>query len=398
MTVEAVAASGLLGEDELREWVERLCAIDRPARSAGEQQAARLVAEGLQAAGGRVTLERERVHGTYWWPIGIPTALAALAALRGGRTGVALGALGAAAVADDITVGPRLFRRMLPHSEVTNVVAEFGPPDAEDVVLFVAHHDAPRAGIVFHPELPRSLARRFPKAHAKNDTAPPTMWGAVGGPALVALGSAIRSRRVRRLGGLFSFGYAAAMADIGLRATTAGANDNASGVAALVSLAHRLGADPPENTRVILLSNGAEESLLEGMAAYARRHFRDLPPERTHVVALDLVGSPHLLLLQGEGMLGIREYPKPFLEFILSCADELGIFVNSDLRFQNSTDAYIALKAGYDCALLGSCDDYKFPTDYHWYTDVPERLNYRTVADAARLCARAIERLDAGPG
>lgn len=392
MTV--AAAQTLATEAQLRGWVEHLCSIPRVAGSDGERRMGEWVADEFRAAGGRVSVERERAHGTYWWPVGLPTAAAALAARRGGLAGFVTGALAAASVADDITVGRRFLRRRLPQKDILNVTAEFGEPDAPEAIVFVAHHDAPHAGIVFHPELPRAVARRFPKQHAKTNTAPPTMWGSVAGPALVALGSALRSRALRLAGGVLSAGYAAAMADICIESVTQGANDNASGVAALLSLARRLGADSPENLRVILLSNGAEEPILEGMDAWWRRHRHELPRERTRVIGVDAVGSPHLLLLEGEGMLGIHEYPKPFLDFVRSCAHDVDAFLYPNLRLQNATDALLPLKEGYDCALIGSCDDYKFPTNYHWHTDTPDRIDYGTVAEGARLFARMVERLD----
>ena len=72
---------------------------------------------------------------------------------------------------------------------------------------------------------------------------------------------------------------------------------------------------------------------------------------------------------------------------------ELGIWTWPNLRFRNATDALISLKAGYPTVALGSVDKYKAPTNYHWPTDVPENVDYSTVADCARLCRRAIERL-----
>ncbi|CAN5513830.1 hypothetical protein BH24ACT24_BH24ACT24_06850 [soil metagenome] len=82
--------------------------------------------------------------------------------------------------------------------------------------------------------------------------------------------------------------------DIGLRATVPGANDNLTGVAAILSLAHALAGagGPPEGVRVILPSAGAEESHQEGMSAFAERHFPSLPTESTHVIWLDTLGSP----------------------------------------------------------------------------------------------------------
>ena len=134
---------------------------------------------------------------------------------------------------------------------------------------------------------------------------------------------------------------------------------------------------------------------MEGMAAWARRHFHALPRERTNVVCIDTVGSDRLLLLRGEGMLGIRDYSEPLHAFLSGCADDLGIDVFRELRFRNATDGLIALKAGYETAMLGSADAFKLPTDYHWPTDTADRVQYDTVADAARLCSEAIDRLAA---
>jgi len=219
------------------------------------------------------------------------------------------------------------------------------------------------------------------------------MWGAVGGPALVAIASALGLRKLRVLGATISAGYAAAMADIGCRDSVPGANDNLTGVAVLLSLAHALRAEPAPGLHVVLLSTGSEESFMEGMRGFARRHFAELPRDRTHVINLDTLGSPRLLLLEGEGMLGIKEYPKDFLAIVKSCARELDIDMVPNLRFRNATDGVIALWAGYRTAALGSVDEFKIPTNYHWPTDTPERVNYDTVADAARLCEAVVRRL-----
>ena len=135
---------------------------------------------------------------------------------------------------------------------------------------------------------------------------------------------------------------------------------------------------------------------MEGMSAYARRHFANLPRERTKVVCIDTVGSDKLLLLRGEGMLGIRDYSEPLHALLSGCADDLGIDVYPNLRFRNATDGLIALKAGFESAMLGSADAFKLPTNYHWPTDTADRVHYDTVADAARLCSEAIDRLDPG--
>src|SRR3954467_14440862 len=92
----------LLSEQELRERLERWASIEHGSASPGEHAVAAMLADELRGLGLKVTVEEEQVHGGYWWPIGIPTALAALAGVVGGVLAVVTGLFGAAAVADDI--------------------------------------------------------------------------------------------------------------------------------------------------------------------------------------------------------------------------------------------------------------------------------------------------------
>ncbi len=399
MTPAGTNARGrLLDEAALRHHVEWLAALERDTGSPGERAAGARIADILDGLGHAVQRDVERVHGTYWWPIGLAAAVGALAGLTRGRVlGTLLGAMGALANADDIAAGPRLLRRLLPDRETVNVWCATGPDDAARTVVVVAHHDAAHSGLVFEPEVPRAILRRLPPSLlARATTTPPTMWGSVAGPALAALGSAFGAPALRRLGGVVSAGYVAAMADIGARAVVPGANDNATGVATGLSLAHWLAGDVPAGVRVLLLFPGAEESFMEGMVAWCDRHLDALDPASTAFVCVDTVGSPALVALEGEGMLHMHEYPRDLLELIHAAADELGIAVHRGLRFRNGTDGLIPLKRGYRSSMLGSIDEFKMPPNYHWPTDTADRVDYGTVADTARLCRRVIERIAAG--
>jgi hypothetical protein len=398
MTTATRTAGRLLGQDELRAHVERLAAQPRETATPGERAAGEWIARTLEDLGHPVRREAERVHGTYWWPIGLATAAAALAGLTRSRAvATAVGATAAAAVADDIAVGPRRLRRLLPQRETVNVWTAVGEPEARRTVVVVAHHDAAHSGLVFHPRPPRAILRRLPPwMFDRANTTPPTLWGGVAGPALVALGGLLGRRGLRATGALVSAGYAAAMADIGLRPVVPGANDNASGVAAGLSLAHWLADGAPAGVRVLLLFPGAEESFMEGMAAWCDRHLDELDPASTVFVCLDTVGSPRLLALEAEGFLRLHDYPRDVLGLIHDAADELGIFVSRGLRFHNGTDGQVPLLRGYRSAMLGSADALKIPGDYHWPTDTPDRVDYGSVDDAARLTRRVIERIAAG--
>jgi hypothetical protein len=136
---------------------------------------------------------------------------------------------------------------------------------------------------------------------------------------------------------------------------------------------------------------------MEGMQAFARRHFGSLAPERTRVICIDTVGSPHLLALEGEGMVWMNEYPKDLLAEAHARAGELGIFLYPGLRLRNATDGLIALRAGYPTITFGSVDGFKIPTNYHWPTDTPDNVCYGTVADCARLVLTLVRGNRAAP-
>ena len=380
----------------MRERLEELEAIHRPSASPGEREAAEWLVRCFAELGVDARIEAERAHGTYWWPLGIGAAagaLGGLAALRGRRAlGFALGAAGAAAIADDFPPAQRRLRKLLPQRETYNVVAELGPADAERTVVLVSHHDAAHSGLVFHPALPK-LADRLGIIEG-NDTSPPLMAPVVGGPVLSALGALTGSRLLAKLGVLLGAGSAAAMADIGSRRTVPGANDNATAVVLLLALARRLLAEPTTSTRVMLLSTGAEESFSEGMKAFGERHFPDLPKEKTFFLCVDTLGSPHLNVLRGEGFLKMHEYPKPALDLIDGLAEELGIWLFPNLRLHNGTDGLEALAAGYPTVTLCSCTDLKQPANYHWPSDVSANLDFETLSDAVRLCEAVVRRLD----
>ena len=162
----------------------------------------------------------------------------------------------------------------------------------------------------------------------------------------------------------------------------------------LLELARRLAAEPTTSVRVLLVSTGSEESFMEGMQAFMRRHGPALSRDETFVLAVDTVGSPHLTAIRGEGMLRMNEYPRAGLELVDAVAQELGVWLFPNLRLRNATDGLIALKAGYPCACLGSVTEYKAPANYHWRTDTAENVDYDTMADAVRLCETIVRRLD----
>ena len=211
------------------------------------------------------------------------------------------------------------------------------------------------------------------------------VWG---GPVLALAGALLSSRRVAAASLAFGLGTAATMADIGARAVVPGANDNLSAVGILLALAHALRERPVQGLRVQLVSTGSEESFMEGMQGFARRHFPELDPALTEMLCLECLGGPHLIVLEGEGMLRMRDYTGELREALASAAEEAEISIGRGIRTVAATDGLIALRAGYPVATLASVTDTKLPLNYHWPSDAPSALHWETIRQAIAVCER----------
>ncbi len=313
--------------------------------------------------------------------------------MLGGRRGLGglLGLLGLAAIARDFPPHERPLRPLLPEREASNVVCELGDPEAEHTVVLVSHHDAANSGLIFHPGIPDLVARTG--IFRKLDTSPMLMAPVLAGPALAAVAAATGNRRLAAAAALLSAGSTASMVDIGMRGVVPGANDNGTAVVALLELARRFVAEPPPGLRIILLSAGAEESFSEGMRAFGKRHFKDLPTDSTFFINLDTVGSPHLTVLRGEGFLKMYDYPGEALEFADRTAESLGIPLFPNLRIRNGTDGLEPVAAGYPAVSICSCTEHKQPANYHWPNDISENVDFGTVNRAIDLAEAMTRRL-----
>ena len=379
--------------------MHELAGFARPSASDGERRAADWIATRMAQFGHGATVEIEHAHGGYWWPLGLLNGGVAVAGLAARRSrsrwmrllAAGLGAGAAAAIWDEVGGGRLWFRRAaLPHRETFNVVAEAGDPDGAETVLVVAHHDAAHSGLVFHPALPRLFAERLPTLHERSTQSLPIMYATWLGPVMVALGSILGRTGLLRGGSLLSAAAAAAMADIASSEVVPGANDNLSAVAVLVALARSLAERPTPGVRVLLLSTGSEESFMEGMQGFVRRHRATLDPARTTVLCLECVGSPTLTLVEAEGMLRMRHYSDAARERLARAASAAGVELVRGLRTVAATDALIAMRNGYAAATLASIDATKFPANYHWPSDTPENLDWATMERAFAVADRFV--------
>ncbi len=379
-------------EAVLREVVERLAPLDRTPCSPGEREAAEWLAGRLAAIDGvEVSLEDEPSWGTFpptATAVGLLGMAGAWQALRGRRAvGMMLAGACAAGLIDEAQNGPRVLRRLIRRRRRTvNVIGRAGDPEAIETVVVIAHHDAPQTGLLFDQTLLRRAWERNPErmAHAKRSL--PQWWIGLAAP-LGTLVTVLTGRRAPARAGLTLGTLGTALvADVWRNATVQGANDNLSGVAALVALGEMLATERPAGLRVLLVSCGAEETLQDGIRAFVGRHRERLDPARTTFVNVDTIGSPHLIMLEGEGPIWMERYRGEWLrDLVAETAERLEIPLERGFLARSSTDSVIPSRAGYPTATLVSITDWRSPANYHLPSDVPANLDYGTVADATRL-------------
>ncbi len=389
-------------EVTLREVCEHLAPIDTAPCSPGEREAARWIAERLRAAGaGDVALEEEASWGPFpptAAALGVLGVVGAAFVLAGRRWfGALLGVASAAGVLDEAENGPRVVRRALRRRQATvNVVARLGEPGAKRTLVVLAHHDAAQTGRLFDQGLQKKIHERFPGVLRRFKTQPPQWWIGMAAP----LGAAVSATTRRR--GPASAGIACGLlaiwliADIWRSPTVPGANDNLSAVAAAVALAELLRDEPIPGLRVWLVSAGAEETLQDGIRGFIKRHRSELDVTSTWMLVPDTIGSPRLIMCEGEGPFRMHYYTDPaFRELIEQCARENGIALERGFRARSSTDAVIPSRAGIPTAMLGSLTEWQTMANYHQLSDVPENLDYGTIADATRLAYAVAQALAA---
>ena len=255
-------------------------------------------------------------------------------------------------------------QRLVPRGIGVNVVARIPPRGrTERTFVLVAHLDAQRSGLMWDRRIIEAGAKRRLRSRAMS----PAALGA-------ALAIATRSRALLAL-------VAALVLDTASRPTVPGANDNASGVAALLEVARRLAADPLDVTEVLVVLPGAEEAGMGGMRAFLDAHAFD--PASTFVLGLDTIGSGTPILAAAEGALLAHRYGERDLQRVERAAPGIERW-----RIAAYTDPILARFKGLPAASVLSVGENGMYTRYHRMDDLPEHVDVACVERCAAIAER----------
>jgi hypothetical protein len=384
--------------------IRGLCQFERGSASEGERQAAEWMASRFREMGLEPEMEEFRFYPDYWTDWGAHAALAALAGVaalaspRAARASALAGALLAASFWGDLHAGYRWFRSIFPARLSYNVLARLPNPRARRVLIVSAHLDAAHSGAVFHPAIASWLVQRFGPFKGQG----PILQLPFAAMLAVAGGSLARAlglprwlwRSPLRLGVALNAITAALLADIGRSPVVPGANDDATGIAAVLALAQELRRSPPANLEAWFLGVGCEEGGMGGMVAFGRQHFPELSSRQPFILNFEVLGSGKLDVMEGEGFLKVYPYHPDAVGLAAEVAREPAFSDVGSRVIRFETDALVPTRYGIPAITIASVNEDGYVSPYHWPTDNPDNIDLGSVERGVAFASRMIELLD----
>jgi hypothetical protein len=373
-------------EREIRafHWVRLLAELpDRSAGSPGEVEAADRLEAWLRDLGVddvcRAPVASAPRPGL---SLALHLGLGALACAVGGIAGAALGALVAFSYGRELRRGEPLLSRALRARPSLNLVARVGAVAPRRRVVLCARLDTNRAGWIYGERATDFLAS-LRSAVSRPAALPEALliavaallvasWLGTGGPLVLFARLALCAA--------LALGCAAAL-EWALAPPTPGANENASGVAAMLTSAEQLLSQLPPEVELWMVGTGAGEVGCRGMRAFLAEH-ADWPVETTFFVNFAHVGGGDLHVVRSEGALRRTVYPPTLLELArrVAAGGVFGAITAVDLPAD--TDGGVPAAADRPTLSLVSLESHGEPRNHRRRQDTSEALDMATVVRA----------------
>ncbi len=282
--------------------------------------------------------------------------------------------------------------RLMPQFDSQNVMAQFLGTEPKHLLIVTAHYDSGSASTLSNPDvLPwvRPLHMLLLLCMAvvvvscagaawaqwqdiENALLLPLRWGAISMLLLAALAL---------------FVIAPDVEDV------RGANNNASGVAALLRLAERLSTAPLPGVDVWLTATGSHEAWMSGAHRLGTGH--RTPKNLVYVLNIESVGAGQLHYLEAEGMLHRMSAHPHLLEAAESCAGAFNA-KRAEMRAL-PTGLHGMLARGYRGMTIMGLDEDGLPPHWNWPTDRLCEVNEPAIAAAAGFAEAILKHLEQRP-
>jgi len=388
------------------EIIRELCSFEgRLAGTDAERRAAKRMAERLSASGRRTEIEPTYVHPQY----GLVHAVHCLLGFAGSLASIALAPLGFglvlfAATSMYLDLNYRLYivRALFFRRASQNVLSRGRSPSRKQKLILCAHLDAARSGTAFGPSRARLLARLERLLGVPLGPFRLLFWAlALLLPILGARMVGVESDALslfQLLPTLVLLVGTFALVDIQLSPVVPGANDNASGVATVLSLVDELEAEPTRSLDVWVFLTGGEECQQEGMRAFLRAHRGQFDPESTTFLCLDAVGRGAVRYEATAGWVVSYDLDRRLGELAEAIGEAdregAGRYDAAPLRHGFATDSLPPRLRGYRALAITCLDQNGVAPDRHLATDVPENLDAAALARAHDFALELIRALD----
>ncbi|MBN1313455.1 MAG: M28 family peptidase, partial [Anaerolineae bacterium] len=357
----------------------------RPSTSARERQAAAYVAQTLTELGLKDVQEQLFMSQNSWGWITIPpVAMAALGipvGWLGGVWGKGIGAIlllfGTFTLVQNILAVPPIFQPLIARWQSQNVIATIPPSGETKRQLFlVGHLDSNKQRLQVPPSEP-GLLKTY------------TTLGILAG---LAAGLSLLANIAFQLSDIYWWQWLMEgfilLSLMGLiidefQPDIEGANDNATAVSVLLSIAEALQRHPLKNTATTLLFTGCEEPGCVGTEAYLAEFHPD--KEASYWINLEMVGTGNLCYVTRHGISYLATY-RPHPEMVSLAADTATKY--PDFRVSGKDMLIIEENAvlnrhGYKSICIAGYNEKGFLPNWHRLSDTVENIEPDTLERAA---------------
>ncbi|HEY5492972.1 MAG TPA: M28 family peptidase [Candidatus Anoxymicrobiaceae bacterium] len=351
----------------------------RGAGTSGEEKAAAFIHERFQSRGLEASTQEFRSIDTYSYLYLIYMGVAVVCGILSKWFPYYVAPIAiiiAALFALDLETFP-LISRLLPHKTSRNVIGEIPSESGRVGMVVVAHYDSAKSALSFSPSLVGNFRLSFSM-----------MIGSIFLIALLTLANLI----VMAAGSGTNLGVWIATLVVcayllvpitimihreATMGYTPGANDNASGVVAMLALADKMSEQESLTPGVMFVATGAEEVGTAGMIEFLKKSGEKVADSL--IVNLDNLGTGHVCYIDCEGMLlGHRSS-----EVLLWLSDK----VTEKKKFPVwrasyrllSTDATPALARGYAAMSVMAFDDSGALPNWHWESDTVDKIEMENI-------------------